>query len=515
MPSTSVRPMLTMLHDDRNVFAPLHAMCEDLASQAIAPLRALQDWQLAEDLRTAGEERALDLAVGYIPSPSPETETVCERYEREAREDADLELAVQRSIHDQQGSAVALPTSTRTPHLRPLSPTPDFPAHIPFTPALSRAVAPDATGAHGAPSSPITRPAPPPLRITTQLNETWMSSNGGPQIAGRTPAVSTRPETLHLRRHGAVSRRPVYNARQVQRFTLVYIDETDKAPVVRIIDDCPLWPSYVLGDNILSQLGSDIIALDWLSPSLGFLWVGISTTYVHTVSRDSVVVLRRRGISVADEKGLITTFYPTAKPLHLRYNATGERAALRKEYKTKGAVVIEDSDSEVQVLSDSEVEIVLEPRKRSIKQEPGGSPPRQRPRLVIDTSVPRAEGSSSSSIPPSSSSVPPSTTPATTPPTSPGPLPAKSKHLVWPRGQYTIDMAAGFDRMKSPALMDIPRPQRFKHAFGEQYTYHKGTYQENAKYWWAAKSPALKQEAIDAGRTPAGLWAEYRRRCTF
>ncbi|KAF7335499.1 hypothetical protein MVEN_02203500 [Mycena venus] len=242
-------------------------------------------------------------------------------------------------------------------------------------------------------------------------------------------------------------------------------------------------------------------------------FIGITKEYVHSVATDSVVLLRRPGVQRPDLDHIISTFFPSAKSLHLRYNVSGERAAVRAAYKqqdvTPVIMVDDDSDSEVEVTSG----------KRPIKREPGVSPPRRRPRLSINTSLsqslvpalsamPSSSATLSSSATPSPSATPSSSstlstslTPATTPPLSP---------KTWPRRLYVSDMAPGFAVMQSNK--HLSHPERFYLAFGGEFKYVQGTWNENAAYWYTHSTPQQREEAIAAGRTAPGLWSEFRQR---
>ncbi|KAJ7699506.1 hypothetical protein B0H14DRAFT_3528444 [Mycena olivaceomarginata] len=132
------------------------------------------------------------------------------------------------------------------------------------------------------------------------------------------------------------------------------------------IDTCPRWPDYVFDDPTLARLGIDTAAMELYSTVHG-TFISITKEYVHSVATDSVVLLRQPVAST--------------KSLHLCYNVSGERAAVRATYKQQDAtpmiVVDDNSDSEVEVTSG----------KRPIKREPGASPPRRRSRLSINTTL--------------------------------------------------------------------------------------------------------------------------------
>ncbi|KAJ7894995.1 hypothetical protein B0H14DRAFT_2559015 [Mycena olivaceomarginata] len=466
---------------------------EEWMSGSVRPMEAFDRWQEREQEHgnAAAELRRLDSLYG-VKSPTPETETVHEWFAREEREDNELDLGIRLSLaHPQPTSQQAGPSRLRLPssiqqagRLRSLSASPELPAALfptlnafssssppqPFpTPALGRAQAPDVTAQNTA-TPPVPRKRRPaasvhkstaPLRITTQLNNDWMAAKGGP-----IPQAAATQATFHTAR--TVSRRPFADPRQTNRFTAVFVDEAPKPPTAICIDTCPRWPDYVFDDPTLARLGIDTTAMELYSTVHG-TFIGITKEYVHSVATDSVILLRQPGTQRPDLDHVISTFFPKTKSLHLRYNVSGERAAVRAAYKQQDAnpiiVVDDDSDSEVEVTSG----------KRLIKREPGASPPRQRPCLSINTSLSRSLTPSPLS---SSSTLPTSSTPATTPSPSP---------RTWPRGLYVLDMAPGFAVMQSQK--HLSRPERFHLAFGGDFKYVQGTWNENAAYWYTHSTP--------------------------
>ncbi|KAJ7803029.1 hypothetical protein B0H13DRAFT_1931601 [Mycena leptocephala] len=249
------------------LFQSTFSSYQGIRSDVLAPIRALESYRQREDERLAAETAHLDQLFG-VKSPTPESETVRERYEREEREDADIELAVQLSLAEgersfaQAGSSRRLPSplpiagpSLRLPPiqragLRDLSLSPEFPMQLLPPPAPGRARAPDATGSGSVtPSVPRKRvPAASvhkgkggPLRLTTQLNPAWMSSAGGPDIVGTSRAASSpSTSTFHIRQ--TVSRRPLVDTRLLQRFILAYIDKEYSLSLVTI---SPSWAGFL------------------------------------------------------------------------------------------------------------------------------------------------------------------------------------------------------------------------------------------------------------------------------
>ncbi|KAJ7166266.1 hypothetical protein C8R46DRAFT_1035532 [Mycena filopes] len=295
-----------------------------------------------EQARMAQERRALDIALGWDPDapPSPdlsveeELELTLEqaRIDEEAlarREESDLAEALRLSAQQSLPFMPSPPptaSSSRLP-LRALSASPTLPDSIPLPPRR-RATAPS-LAARAKPS--------PRLKITTQLNATWMANNGGPstsapstpspsQVAPQGPSTSV----LHIRQSGG--RRAFVDRRQVERFTLVFLTETGPRIIsVNIADNATLrWPIWDLARDTQTQsaLGDDLRLLDVYLEARG-LWMGVDINHLHEVATDSVLILRRR--NGPDDDDTIERFLPRVALPHLRYNLAGERAAVRKQ----------------------------------------------------------------------------------------------------------------------------------------------------------------------------------------
>ena len=94
--------------------------------------------------------------------------------------------------------------------------------------------------------------------------------------------------------------------------------------------------------------------------------------------------------------------------------------------------------------------------------------------------------------------------------TGPPPLLPGSK-LSWPSNMYTIDMAYGFRRMDE--LLKAKEgnyESRFRRVFN-QAPAAESTYYDQVQRWELG-SPALREAALDAGRTSAGHWTAYAKR---
>ncbi|KAJ7085607.1 hypothetical protein C8R44DRAFT_893892 [Mycena epipterygia] len=331
---------------------PAFTSYDDAQNFVMAPFRALDAYRVSESARVAEEGRQLDRQLDHQPRT------------RQEQELSDYQLALQLSQDSNPSTFLPVSPTPRPLGLRALSLSPEFPSRLLHPPP-----APNATGdlnGVGIPSVPRRRvPAPStqPLRLTTQMNETWMSSNGGPQIHGQ--AQTRSAASLHIRTGS--SRRPFEDPQAVQRFIVVLWTADDKPHRVCYVESCPSWPRWRVSESTgaLRELVVDEPDIDMYFPSFK-TWVEISVDFSHKVDTDCVILLRLRGVSCLDEEETIKRFLSDTSPSHLRYNLPGERSALCMEYKRQrgapSAVSIYDNDSS----SDSGLQTR---RKRPLKEK--------------------------------------------------------------------------------------------------------------------------------------------------
>ncbi|KAJ7913134.1 hypothetical protein B0H13DRAFT_2326662 [Mycena leptocephala] len=400
-----------------------------------------------------------------VKSPTPETESVHELYQRTQREDEELELALELSL-----------VQTHTPprsrrHTLPRRSQVPFAFHLPYNmvalsvPCLRRPICPSVSRLLLLPPNPALKPSveltllpplvyhlaqgatpviprkrrPAPsvqkrLNITTQLNQDWMAAAAGPKVIPSSKAIPAASSTFHTAR--TVSRRPFADTREVNRFTAVFmdtpvfIDGEPQPPVVISVDDCPDFPEYVFDKPILGRLGIDEENLEMFHSPHG-TFMGIASSYVHTVTTDGVVMLRRTGLSPA--------------PTPSSYG----------QYNIYGTFVV----------------VVLGLSIYALDQHTPDP---------IDPSIKRTSF----------------------------PEPGPAEMASW---AVCVRACSRVVLMRDPAYKSLPRIHRFALAFGPQHAYVQGTYNENAGYW-ASATPALREEAIAAGRTADGLWSQFRKR---
>ncbi|KAJ7693043.1 hypothetical protein B0H17DRAFT_1200108 [Mycena rosella] len=232
------------------------------------------------------------------------------------------------------------------------------------------------------------------------------------------------------------------------------------------------------------------------------VWMGINITFVHTVSTDSVVMLRRRGTPGQHEDKMIQKFISDDSAAHLRLNLHQERAAVRTTTKARGLITVDDSDSDIEVIKEPKVS-----RKRDYRAD--GSPPlrRQRRRLSV-LSVDSPVATMDDSPQPSTISlVSPTSSFPSTPSPSPAVLDLSKSPPPWPHGMFVVDVVGGMLKMDT---LSGNRAMRFGQAFSRA-EYKPSTYDDQVRKWRGA-SATLKQSAPDAERSSGGLWSTFARR---
>nr|GAT45900.1 predicted protein [Mycena chlorophos] len=370
-----------------------------------------------------------------------------------------------------------------------------------------------------------------------QLNSDWMADHGGP--SSTTPFHVPRASVQHN----------FVDPRIVRRFKAVLFKTPGKAPMAIIIDKVPKWPLFDLasaGEDVaefvegLSETGKvDVYMPDTRQ------WFAIRLDTPQTVSKDCTLFLRRRYGDWDDVEleDYIKRYLP-APQQHIRYNLKDERRSVRDANKTprkrphlsipppspflsrspspspspmRRTIALPSVDS-----SDGDVIRNLKRRFEELgTNEPEPPQPteeddpvrrvRARPMLSINTNV--------DGFPPTPVLTPALTSAASSAPSS-VPVTPVSASLELPAvtansskgfaGMYVVDVVAGFNHIDALASRGMGIAARFEAAFpGRRYI--QVTYNENRRKWEKGRAD-LRQAALDAGRTPAGLWQEYTRK---
>ncbi|KAJ7446360.1 hypothetical protein FB451DRAFT_1412387 [Mycena latifolia] len=396
----------------------------------------------------------------------------------------DVELAIQLSLSPdlQTISAASLPTST---------------------PQASTSWLPTSSSSSTLPSS----------SASNTSNSHACSAGAGPdwmKQATRSGPPGSPDATFNVRQPSG--RRAAVDPATIQRFTLVYWDNDQKAPMILGVEECPSWPNFRLAEapQTLALLGDNIGDVEFYEVCFR-LWIRVGLRYTHVLTPNTYLLVRRYGVtSGLNEAALIDQFVHLPGPQHIRYNLPAEREVVRKKLRSRRC-----KQERIYASDDSEVEVITLKSKSAMKQE-SDTVVLQRPVLQISTegSVIAPINVDDDSPPPSSTSVfsafPSSyssraTTPSTTPTT---PLDAGVPEPRWPADMYTVDMANGFLAMESPEnahLSPVSPAARFQSVFNTSRLYVPNTYRDQRRRW------ALAPESLRTMTLAAGRWSVFAK----
>ncbi|KAJ7056862.1 hypothetical protein C8F01DRAFT_1372196 [Mycena amicta] len=424
-------------------------------------------------------------------------------------------------------TSLSIPSpSTTQPHASTLPPPPSQPLTQPR--ASSPPLPPPSQPCTRLPAASLPKPKAPPLRLTQQMNSDWMGDHSGPS--------STTP--LHIRR----VRNSAVDSRIVKRFNLVFWVEPGMHETALAIDNCPAWPMWQLaaaGTDVAELLEDDRVELYKQDRRLWFI---VKTDFVHQLATDCTVFLRRRhtGWDNAAMEVEIARYLPPPPP-HMRYNLPMERKAVREGYRTlkktsplaNVSPLLPESCSTPpsptlssqpspalsttsSMLEDVSLALISEAasKRRLPSEDPSELQRAVRPRLTISTDFGNnfgniTFGTSVASTPALSSAVssPWSSAPPT-PISAHSPLPSAESSRGF-SGMFVVDVVNGLNQIDTLTRSGLDIRGRFEQAFpGRRYV--QATYNENKRKWDGAPA-VLRESAIQAGRTPAGLWQTFTR----
>ena len=333
------------------------------------------------------------------------------------------------------------------------------------------------------------------------MNPTWMAEYKS------TPAVEKAKASSTMRLAQDLS--------LVQRFHLIFWDNSHDTACIQLVQECPNWPQWSLSTYTgLSSLGDNITHIQLYSTTY-HVWVDTPLDFKHSLTTNCAILLRRKGVTGIDEQDQINRFVSPHSPRRFRHDMPAERSAIHemlKDLKWKGKGV----DMPLMEGSNSDIEIFNTPRplkRRRItgKQEPISSP-LQRPQLsiTIPTTPIILPSSEIIEIPdspqsPTSFSPFPLLSPISTPTSSLHlPSPTQATLPRWPQGRYAVDIVAGFECMdKLLQRSSGSVAQRLIEVYGCKIP--TSTYYDHRDRW-AIASQSLRDKVIDGGRTPSGLW---------
>ncbi|KIM35586.1 hypothetical protein M413DRAFT_20720 [Hebeloma cylindrosporum] len=518
---------------DHNVAALSQTQLSKLAAAKGAPpsLSATTP-RFPLDPRLTQPERSFDELARLLSESDPvlhlqrEEEANSRKQQEEAQREADLERLEEDNYRRAVAESLSLiqtSTSSSTPPTSSSNVSASRPLPTVSEPSTSLVV-------HGLPVTRVkgsNRPS-----ITSHMSSDWMRAH------------EDRTKLPQALRKGQI------DSELLKRFRIVWWSEPGVGATTIPVpsSDIPDWPKFRLADSpaILERFGKR--GIDFYD-ALTFEWVECPLSYAHAVTTDGHLLLRRTGTKCEDfdSKLLLATQKQTSSSRSYMSNV---RKSVASKAKRKGKDRVfeledEDSDGEVEIVSDIAIKI---------KQEPGAERrPFKRPRLSPHI-IPVSLGSSIDgpiSIPssPISPHMPPTTTspgfsldpsfpspalssPSATPPTPSNSLPLSpatfetvsgilspitgpppqlpGSSLKWPANMYAVDMVHGFRKMDELLKNGGGTyQQRFMHVFGQSPP-GTSTYHDQLKRWKDA-TPSLREAFIKAGRTSAGQWSRFSK----
>lgn len=404
-------------------------------------------------------------------------------------------LAVPRATPHLASSA----SSSQSP-LDSLAPSAPFPSPFPSPFPLAHPY-----GFSTTPAVPISRPSTKP--ITTVRTIPYRPLTSKPGIKEHMSEDWMRPVVDNTKKPKRRNRINLDNT-----FSLIFWHMDGKPPKRRAIHECPLWPKWILLDdvNVREELDIQARLLEYFD-TRSLQWITCTPSYPHTVKKDGFLLLRLLGTECLGLDELIQQ--AITKDTHLRYNMTAERTAIKKQLQQRKLVPPpylvqfvskDDEDDEDDAVVFVEQQQMPPKLKRQREDTVDANPrpsERQRSNPESTTTTPLRQHFSPFPRSPTTSSR---ASPCPSLPTTPIHVPETSKR--WPAGMYAIDMSLGFHQVdQSKTLLD----ESLLNVFGKKIP--PNTYRDQRRYW-----KALTQEQRDtfknAGRTPAGLWSAVPKR---
>jgi hypothetical protein len=269
------------------------------------------------------------------------------------------------------------------------------------------------------------------------------------------------------------------------------------------------------------------------------LWTRVDLTFTHILTSNTYLLLRRIGVSGLDEDRLIDHFVHLPGPQHICYNVAVEQAAVHNKIKARETQGTDDNNIEVVKVNGIKIEPIDKPAQSPIADADvvevmdrppphmkhpslsivigGASTAAANPICLDDDITPSSTTSSASAL----FSAFPSSSPSTTPPASPFVWPSNlnvpqslsttssmlatsGALLKWPAGMYTVNMAQGFLRLEAVDMQHIPLAECFQQVFKTSSEFKQQTYTDT-RLQWTQGLESLRTEALDVGRTKAGL----------
>jgi hypothetical protein len=361
-------------------------------------------------------------------------------------------------------------------------------------------------------------------KMTRQMSEIWMEEyQDNRQAPRRTPKAGGRGaqrEVAAVRRFLLVYWDVVCDIRFSYGPCLTSISQENQPAIIRVIQHCPDWPSWVFEASILplSNPVNPVKAIDTYDPKYA-IWIQVELNYAFAVSTDAVLFIRRRDVHPLDFKDHCTRFLTKSKASHIRHNMPAERQKIRQALRDLNGRVSHDlSDSEVEVLSPLAKRRGSYPSVPSPKRLCFSSPVKTDSDLELDVLSPPSPKLDILSPPSPKLDIlsPPSPKLDISSPPSPksslleadDSCAALSGSASWPNGWYAVDMCRGFKLIDKLESSNLSIEKRFWLAFGLPFV--RSTYYD-ARRRWTRATQEQREIALNAGYREKGIWSVFAR----
>lgn len=97
------------------------------------------------------------------------------------------------------------------------------------------------------------------------------------------------------------------------------------------------------------------------------------------------------------------------------------------------------------------------------------------------------------------------------PPASVREIKKRSSKVYWYTGLHCVEVVDGVAKMASCEATGLTKAERFAFAFGPDRPYNERTFQDAEKQWRLA-TPEDREDAIQLGLSPAGLWKAFSKK---
>lgn len=89
-------------------------------------------------------------------------------------------------------------------------------------------------------------------------------------------------------------------------------------------------------------------------------------------------------------------------------------------------------------------------------------------------------------------------------------LSSSETEIVWPSDFYVVDLAYGFEKCESASRVRVNVEETFEAIF--KTTFRRTTFYKHRKTWLGAPT-AIRDAALEAGRTSEGTWVYFLKQC--